>query len=84
MTLVPTDGSKDISKKYEEPGTEIRDLIRSKTNNSGDCDEKYLKIMFDLDDDLPKKVLELNNSCLSHSLWRQEIVSLNFLGWTFV
>ena len=40
-------------KKYEEFWSKIRDLIRSITKNSDDYDEKYMKIKFDLDYDLP-------------------------------
>ena len=37
----------------------IRDLIRSMTKNSGDYEEKYLKIKFNLDDKLPlSKMIE--------------------------
>ena len=37
-------------------------IIRSETNNLDDYDEKYVKIKFNLDDDLPlKKKLELDN-----------------------
>ena len=39
--------------------SEIRDLIRSVTKNSVDYDEKYLKIKFNLDDDLSLKLLGL-------------------------
>ena len=60
MTLASADESKDTPKKYEELWSKIRDLIRSITNNSDDDDEKYLKIKFNLDDDLPlMKTLEL-------------------------
>ena len=49
-------------KKYEELLSEIRDLIRSKTNNSDDYDEKYMKIKFSSDDDLPaNKTLEISS-----------------------
>ena len=49
-------------KKYEELWTKIRYLIRSKTNNSGDYDEKYMKIKFGLDDCLLlNKTLELRS-----------------------
>ena len=53
LTLVPTDESKGIIKNYEKPWSKIRDLIRSMTKNAGDYDEKYVKIKFDLDNDLP-------------------------------
>ena len=41
MALVPFDESKAIMKKYEE---EIRDQIRTITNNSDNYDENYMKI----------------------------------------
>ena len=53
LTLVPTNENKEKIKKYEELWSKIRDLIRSITKNSDDYDEKYMKIKFDLDDDLP-------------------------------
>ena len=40
-------------KKYEELWIKIRDLIRSITKNLDDYDEKYMKIKFDSDDNLP-------------------------------
>ena len=40
-------------KKYEELWSKIRNLIRSVTNNSDDFDEKYMKIKFNSDDELP-------------------------------
>ena len=51
--LVPTDETKRIIKNYEKSWSKIRDLIRSMTKNAGDYDEKYVKIKFDLDNDLP-------------------------------
>ena len=60
MTLVPTDESKDILKRYDQLCSETRDVIRLITNNSSNYDEKYMKVK--LDDDLPlKKTLELQN-----------------------
>ena len=62
MTLFPADESKEILKKYEELWIKIRDLIRLITNNSDDYHEKYIKVKFNSDDDLPlKKVLKLYN-----------------------
>ena len=62
MTSVPTDESKDALKKYEELWSKIKDLIRSITNNSNDRNEKYIKIKFNSDDDLPlKKTLGFHN-----------------------
>ena len=59
-TLVPANKSKEKIKKYEELSIVIRDLIRSITKNSDDYDEKYMKIKFDLDDNLPvNKTIEI-------------------------
>ena len=60
--LVPTGDSKYTIKKYEKPWNKIRDLIRSITNSSDNYDEKYRKIKFNSDDDLPlEKTIELHN-----------------------
>ena len=40
-------------KKYEDLWIKISDLIRSITKRSDDYDEKYIKVKFDLDDELP-------------------------------
>ena len=47
--------AKEKIKKYEELRINIRDLIRSITKNSDDYDydEKYIKIKFESDDELP-------------------------------
>ena len=53
-------------KKNEELLSEIRDLIRSKTNNSDDYDEKCMKIKFNSDDDLPaNKTLEISSMLIA-------------------
>ena len=54
LTLVPGDESKEKIKKCKEPWSNIRDFIRSITKNSGDFDEKYMKIKFNSDDELPQ------------------------------
>ena len=47
-------------KKYEELRINIRDLIRSVTKNSDNYDEKYMKIKFISDDELPlNKTIEI-------------------------
>ena len=47
-------------KTYNELCEKIRDLVRSISNNSDDYDQKYMKIKFNSDDDLPsQKILEL-------------------------
>ena len=50
---MPTNESKEKIKKYEELWIQIRDLIQSITKNSDDYDEKYMKIKFNSDDELP-------------------------------
>ena len=62
MTLVPTNEIKEIIKKYEETWSKIKDLIRSTTKTSDDCDEKYLKIKLNSDDMLPlNKKIEITS-----------------------
>ena len=53
LTLVCTNESEDKTKKCEELWIKIRDLIRSITKNSNDYDEKYMKIKFNSDNELP-------------------------------
>ena len=51
---------KEKIKKYEELWSKIRDLIRSITKRSDDYDEKYMKIKFNSDDELPSnKTIEI-------------------------
>ena len=65
MTLVPTNDSKEIIKIFEELWSKIRDLIRSITKNSDDYDEKYMKIRFDSDDNLPvNETIEIHNATI--------------------
>ena len=46
--------------------SKFKDLIRSITNNSDNYDEKYMKIKFNSDDDLPvNEMLEFCNTMLS-------------------
>ena len=60
--VVSTDKSKDTLKMYTELWYKIKDLIKSITNASGDYDEKYMKIKFNSDENLPlNKILKLNN-----------------------
>ena len=48
LKIVPTNESKNTPKKYEELCTKIRVFIGSINNSSYDCDEKYMKIKFNL------------------------------------
>ena len=60
LTLVRTNKSKEKIKKYEELWIKIGDLLRSVTKNSDDCDEKYMKIKFNSDDEsLRNKMTEI-------------------------
>ena len=52
LTLVTTTKSKEIIKKYGELWSKIRDLISSLTKRSDYYNEKYMKIKFNLDDEL--------------------------------
>ena len=62
LTLVPTNESKEIIKKIEELWSKIRDLISSITKNSDDYGEKYMRIKFNSDDELPlNKTIEIRN-----------------------
>ena len=59
--LVPINESKEKIKNCEELWSKIRDLIRSITKNSDDNDEKYMKIKFNSDDELPlDKAIEVS------------------------
>ena len=60
LTLVPTNENKEKIKIYEELLIKNRDLIRSITKISDDYDEKYMKIKFNLDNELPlNKTIEI-------------------------
>ena len=62
MRLVPTNEEKEIINKYEELWNKIRDLIRSISKNSYHYDEKYIKIKFNSDDELPlNKTIEIHS-----------------------
>ena len=55
-----TNESKEIIKKYEEQWSKIRDLIRPITKNSKDYDQKYMKLKFNSDVELPlNKTIEI-------------------------
>ena len=62
LTLVPTNESKEKVKKYEELWSKIRDLIRLIPKNSDENNEKYMKINFNSDDELPlNKTIEIRS-----------------------
>ena len=60
LTLVPTNESKEKIKKYEELWIKIRDLIRSITKDLDDYGEKYMKMKFNIDDEITvNKTIEI-------------------------
>ena len=60
LTLVHTNESKEVMKKYEKLSSKTIDLIRSITKKSDDYDKKYVKIKADSDDNLsPNKMIEI-------------------------
>ena len=61
VTLFPTSESKEKIKKYKELWIKIKDLIKSITKNSDDYDGKYIKIKFNLDDNLPLNKIKIKS-----------------------
>ena len=62
LTPVPTNEIKKKRKYYEERYSKIRDLTASITKNSDDYDEKYRKVIFNSDDELPlNKKIEISS-----------------------
>ena len=58
LMLVPTNESTEIIK---ELWSKIRDLIRTIAKNLDDCDEKFMKIKFNSDDESPPfKTIEIS------------------------
>ena len=53
--LVTTDENRDKLKEYEKIWRKVKDIIRSTNNNPDDYDEKYIKLKFNLVDDVPPK-----------------------------
>ena len=65
LRLVHTNESEEKIKKYEELWIKIRNLIRSITKNLDDYDEKYMKIKFNLDEELPlNKTIEIPSTVI--------------------
>ena len=53
LILNPINKSKEKIKRYEERWSKIRNLISSINKNSDDYDEKYMKIKFNSEEELP-------------------------------
>ena len=65
--------------KYQELWNKIKDLIRSKTNNLGYYDEKYMKIKFNSDDDLPpRKTVELCYMVIIRAAFHEDNITHSF------
>ena len=62
LTLVSNDKNKEVLPKYTELWDKIKDLFKSTTNTSGNCDEKYMKTKFNSDHNLTLgKILSLHS-----------------------
>ena len=62
LTLVSTDKNKEVLIKYTELWDKIKNLIEKVNDKPSDCDEKYVKIKFNSDDNLPlNKILKIHN-----------------------
>ena len=62
LTLVSTDKNKEVLIKYTELWDKIKNLIKKINDKPGDYDEKYMKIKFNSDDNLPlNKILKIHN-----------------------
>ena len=62
LILASTDQSKEVLTKYTELWNKIKKLIQKINGKSGAYDEKYMKIKFDLDDNLLlNEILKLHN-----------------------
>ena len=53
LTQVSTDKNKEVLTKYTERLDKIKNLIKKIDYKPGDYDEKYMKIKFNSDDNLP-------------------------------
>ena len=62
LTLVRTNESKGKSKNNEKLWSKTTDLIRSVTQNWDGYDEKYMKIKFNSDDELPRHLSSYDNN----------------------
>ena len=62
LSLFPTNDSKEKVNKYDKLWSKNRDLIRSINKTSNDYDEKYMKIKFNSDDELPlNKMIKISS-----------------------
>ena len=65
LTVISKDKNKEVLIKYTELWNRIKNLIKKINYKPGDYDEKYMKIEFTSDDNLPlNKILKLHNMTL--------------------
>ena len=77
LMLLSANESKEKIKKYEEFWSKIRDLIRLITRNSDDYNEKYMKIKFNSDDELPlNKTKEIPSMIMVLELFFMKIANI--------
>ena len=77
LMLLSANESKEKIKKYEELWSKIRDLIRLITRNSDDYNEKYMKIKFNSDDELPlNKTKEIPSMIMVLELFFMKIANI--------
>ena len=61
LTLISVDKNKGAIKRYKEIRNKIKYLTESENNGSGNSDDKYMKVTFHSNDNLPlKKELEMH------------------------
>ena len=62
LTVISKDKNKEVLIKYTELWNRIKNLIKKINYKPGDYDEKYMKIKFNSDDNLPlNKILKIHN-----------------------
>ena len=62
LTLVPTNENKEMIKKFEKLWSKIINLISSITKNSDDHNDKFIKIKFNFDEELPlNKTIDISS-----------------------
>ena len=62
LVFASTDKNKEVLENYTELWDKIKGLIKKISDKPGDYDEKYIKIKFNSDDNLPlNKIRKLHN-----------------------
>ena len=82
--LIPANESREIINKYEELWSKIRDLFKLVTKKSKDYNEKYMKIKFNSDDELPinKTIKNPSMAIVVRAIFYENSkLSTSFLRW---